>query len=415
MIAKLTTAFLRSASTLRSARSGSAAVTFGVALIPLAAGVGAAVDYSRAIEVKAKLQSALDVAVLAGVNATSGKTTTAGNAFTANFSGSVAQNVSSSFTANADGSLNGTAQAAVPTTVLAILKVSAINVSASAKATLGNSGSSSASSTVCLLLVDPTAGQSLLVNGGAKINAPDCEIDVRSTANPAAIFNSGTTLNVKKICVAGSNVIMNGGTLSVVETGCAAISDPFAGKLPVVSAGSCTVSNQNYNGSSVTLNPGTYCGSINFNGSPTITFNPGLYVISGGTMTINSGATITGNGVTFYFADQNSKIQFNGGITATLTAPTSGTYSGILMFEPSGLAKSPLVFNGTKGETLQGLLYLPSREVTFNSTSTLTTEKITMVFATMIVNATDWNFQAGSTTMSRNTTTSGSPVPYLSN
>jgi Flp pilus assembly protein TadG len=416
MFGKLATAFLRSASSLLSARSGSAAVTFGISLIPLAASVGAAVDYSKATEVRAKLQNALDVAVLAGVKASSAKATTASTVFTANFSDSLAQNVSSSFTANTDGSLSGTAQAAVPTSMLAILKVSTISVTASAQAKIRNT-SSSTSNTVCLLLVDPTASQSLLINSGAKINAPDCEIDVRSTANPAAMFNSGTTLNVKKICVAGSNVTMNGGTLSVVQTGCAAISDPLAGTLPVVSAGTCTVSNKSYDGSSITLDPGTYCGSINFNGSPTITFNPGLYVIKGGTMTINSGAKITGNGVTFYFADKDSKIQFNGTTTITLTAPTSGTYSGILMFEPSGLAQSQLVFNGTTASTLQGLMYLPSRQVTFNSTSTLSAEKISMVFATLIVNATDWNFQAGSaTTLSRViTTTSGATVPYLTN
>ena len=209
---------------------------------------------------------------------------------------------------------------------------------------------------------------------------------------------------------------MNGGTLSVVEKGCAAISDPFAGKLPVVSAGNCTFNNKTYDGSSVTLNPGTYCGWTNFNGSPTITFNPGLYVISGGGMNINSGAKLTGNGVTFYFADSNSKIQLNGTTTATLTAPTSGIYSDILMFEPSGLAKSPLTFNETPGSTLRGLMYLPSRQVTFNNTSTLSAEMIGMVFATLTVNTTNWNFQAGSPNMSRTiTTSSGTPVPYLTN
>ena len=414
MFGKFSTALQSTARAFLPARSGSAAATFAVALIPLAGAVGAFFDYSKASEVKASLQNALDAAVLAGVNATSNKTGTASNVFTANFNDPLAQNASASFTANGDGSLSGSAQASVPTSVLAIFQISSIAVSVNAKAAIG-SAASTTSTTVCLLLVDPTAGQSLLVNGGAKINAPDCEIDVRSTANPAAIFNSGTTLTVQKICIAGSNVIMNGGTVPVVQTGCPAIADPFAGKLPVVSAGSCTVSNQNYNGSTVTLNPGTYCGSINFNGSPTITFNPGLYVISGGTMTINSGATVTGSGVTFYFADQNSKIQFNGGITASLTAPTSGTYAGILMFEAPGLAQSQLVFNGTNGETMQGLLYLPSRQVTFNSTSNLSTEKITMVFGTMIVNATNWNFQTGGTTMSRNITGTGTPNPYLQN
>ena len=65
MFAKLATPFLRSASALLSARSGSAVVMFAYAILPVAATVGVAVDYSRATEVRAKLQSALDAAVLA--------------------------------------------------------------------------------------------------------------------------------------------------------------------------------------------------------------------------------------------------------------------------------------------------------------------------------------------------------------
>ncbi len=58
---------------------------------------------------------------------------------------------------------------------------------------------------------------------------------------------------------------------------------------------------------------------------PTITFKPGLHIISG-RMIINSGATVKAEGVTFYFPDVNSEIRANGGLSFTATAPTSGTY-----------------------------------------------------------------------------------------
>ena len=66
-------------------------------------------------------------------------------------------------------------------------------------------------------------------------------------------------------------------------------------------------------------------------------FKPGVYVIKGGGWNVNGGSW-TGSGVTFYFAD-TSHIQFNSGISATLSAPTSGTYSGLLFYEPDGLAE----------------------------------------------------------------------------
>jgi hypothetical protein len=98
----------------------------------------------------------------------------------------------------------------------------------------------------------------------------------------------------------------------------------------------------------------------------------------------------TGTGVTFYFAD-TSLIQFNSGISANLSAPTTGTYADILMFEASGLSKSNFVFNDSVSNRLQGLIYLPSRNVTFNAKSQLATDKATLVFNTLILNQTTWN------------------------
>ncbi len=70
------------------------------------------------------------------------------------------------------------------------------------------------------------------------------------------------------------------------------------------------------------MEPGVHC-DTGFNGSPTITFKPGLHIIKG-RMIINSGATVNAAGVTFYFPDVNSEIRANGGLTFTASAPTTG-------------------------------------------------------------------------------------------
>lgn len=49
----------------RRARSGSVAIIFSLSVIPLLLGVGAAVDYSNALRIRAKLQTAVDSAALA--------------------------------------------------------------------------------------------------------------------------------------------------------------------------------------------------------------------------------------------------------------------------------------------------------------------------------------------------------------
>jgi hypothetical protein len=74
-----------------------------------------------------------------------------------------------------------------------------------------------------------------------------------------------------------------------------------------------------------------------------------------------------------------------------LSAPTSGTYAGILFYEADGLPESPFVFNDSSGETLSGLIYLPSRDLTFNATSNETTPAITVIANTAIFDVVNWS------------------------
>jgi Flp pilus assembly protein TadG len=389
----LLTNFLNHLRKFRPAREGNIAVIFSLALIPVVGAIGLAVDWSMANKVQSSMQKALDAAVLVGVGQPSALQISAATAFfNGDFSGPAGTTATASFVQNANGSLSGTASSSIQAPFLGVFGVSAIPVHAASTATSTTSGTN-----VCILLVNTLATQALLVNSGAQITAPSCEIDVLSTQSPAAIFNA--TLNVARICIKGSTIIKNGGANPPAVTNCATISDPFAGKLPTVSVGSCDYNNQVYNPGTVTLSPGVYCGSTNFNGSGTLKLNPGLYVIDNGAMIFNSGWTVTGTGVTFYLANSNSTITFNGNVNATLSAPTSGTYANILMFEPTGLSNTNLPINGSSGDSFTGLIYLPSRNVTINSVSNVTTNNVTMVFSTLTLDATNWSIAAGSLPM----------------
>ena len=104
---------------------------------------------------------------------------------------------------------------------------------------------------------------------------------------------------------------------------------------------------------------------------------------------------MTGSGVTIYFAD-SSGIQFNSGMNLSLTAPTTGTYAGILIYENDSTSGSQnysanFVFDDSLSETLSGLIYLPKRNLTFNSTSNETTPAITVVASTAIFDTVNWS------------------------
>ncbi len=333
------------------AKDGQISMIFAITIIPILVSVGAAVDFAKSSDTRAQLQKSVDAAVLAGVTqASAQQVSTASAVFSGSFKGRFGTGTTATFTPNSDGSLSGTATTSVKTSFLNVMGTTSLGVTASATAKAG----AQTTSPVCILLVSTINAQSLLVNSGAQLNAPSCEIHVLSTQSPAAMFNA--TLNVKRICIKGTNITKNGGVTPPAETGCAAISDPFAGKLPAVTVGACTTNNKVYDPGSVTLNPGVYCGATNFNGSGTLTLNPGLYIIKGGAMTFNSGWTVTGSGVTFYLVDQNATLTFNGNVNATLSAPTSGTYANILMYEPSGLSTTNLPINGTSSSSYTGLI-----------------------------------------------------------
>jgi Flp pilus assembly protein TadG len=376
----------------RDDRSAQVAMIAALAAVPMVLAAGVAIDYSRAANARSDLQAAVDAAVLAGArDGSSAWATIAGKVFAASAKTADLAVVASSFTQDASGNYVGAASGSVTTSFANLMAVSSLPVAVSATAVV-----KTASDNICILLLSTSATPGLLLNSGATINAPNCQVHVKSTANPAATFNAGTTLATKKTCVAGATVIDNGGSHSSLSKSCATASDPFAGTLPTPASSTCTQSNLNINGGSITLAPGVYCGWTNFNASPTVTLQSGVYVIKGGGW--NFSGTLTGSGVTFYFPD-TSYIQFNGTVSLNLAAPTSGTYANLLMYEASGLAKSGFSMNATNGATLKGLMYLPSRQLTLNSGASVASQSLTMVLDTLTVNTANWSLDTSSKTI----------------
>ena len=379
-------------------REGNFALSAALVTVVLVLGIGVSIDYRHAAAEREHLQDALDAGLLAAMNKTtlSEQRAVISNIVRANAAGSSLIAPDFDFdanlkvTKNTDGSVTATLDDTVDTTFMQITgrKSVAIGVRSTAIA----SGSSTGGPCIWSL---GSSGQDVLINSGASVQSTQCRIDVASTANPAFIMNSGSTIKFSKFCVKGTNYIKNGGTLANLETGCAVQPDPYAGKLPEPSLpSSCTTSGY-FSSATVTLAPGMHC-DTGFNGSPTITFQPGLHIIKG-RMMINSGATVIADGVTFYFPDVNSEIRANGALTFTGKAPTSGTYKGILMFEKTSDAannanKTQYIFNGSNGETLEGIIYLPNRNVTYNSTTNVTA-KISMVVNQIIFNSANWRLE----------------------
>jgi Flp pilus assembly protein TadG len=379
---------------------GNIALVAALTMPVILTSAGAAIDYSMASYERQFMQSSLDAGVLAAVveDDDISRRSVIEKYIDANFVGesrlapdgqpidpeTIDYSTQLAVNTNSDNSLTATFTRSYKTTFMSLIGVRALNLTVRSSAAASQSGP-------CITVLG-SSGQDVLVNSGANVTSSECKMHVRSTANPAFIMNSGSTISLAEFCVKGTNYIKNGGTLSNLKTGCDAQSDPYVNAFvePTVSS-TCTTSGY-FNSNTVTLEPGVHC-DTGFNGSPTITFKPGLHIIKG-RMIINSGATVNATGVTFYFPDVNSEIRANGGLTFTASAPTSGTYKGVLMFEKTSNAannanKTQYIFNGSNGEHLEGIIYLPNRNVTYNSTTNVT-EKISMVVNQMLINSANW-------------------------
>lgn len=372
---------------------GNVALLAAILMLPAVGGAAVAVDYARQSRAHSDLQNVLDAAALAGAQGDPSTWVAKANAhFDAAIRNSEVRDVARSFEVQGQ-TLKGTAEAHVAASFAAVFSLTRLDVRVETEVTRAADGKA------CIILLDPAARQSFLVNSGADIVGRECEIHVHSTAVPAAIVNAGTTLDVRKVCIKGREIIKNSQDPMPIELGCEPAPDPHVGRLPQPPVGACTNTRQVYdppsNGIHVMPANSVWCDVI-FNGSPTIEFQPGLHVVKG-RMIVNANSRIRGNGVTFYFPDVDSEIRANGGIEATLAAPTSGPYAGILMYEksqPAGFApRRQYVFNGSRGERLEGLIYLPYRDATYNSQSTVQASRLQMIFNTLIVNDVNWKVE----------------------
>ena len=387
---------IRGSRRLLRSRGGNFGIVMALLVPVVLVAAGGAVDIVFALGDKTSFQDQLDAGMLAAVHATTPEAQLeTARSYIRELSDStltepeqIDAGMSLVLTKNADGSLTGTLKMPHPTAFLSIVNLDTIPITVTSTAIKTGGGTAAAG---CIYALG-NVGQAVLINSGANLDARNCEAHVHSTASPAFIMNAGSTIDTAKFCVKGVNYIKNGGTLTNLKVNCPAAADPYEGKIkePVVGS-SCTTQGA-LSGATFSLNPGLHCDTT-FNGSPTITFKPGLHIIKG-RMIINSGSTVIANGVTFYFPDVYSEIRANGALKFTASAPTTGDYAGILMFEktsdPANNAqKQQYVFNGSNGEELTGIIHLPNRNATYNST-TNQTNRISLVVNTLIMNSANW-------------------------
>ena len=241
-------------------------------------------------------------------------------------------------------------------------------------------------------------------------NGQYCALSLESTTSTGITMWGSSTLNLgcgMATNSRGTNAVAAGGNSQITASPIAAVGivpdsnnygsgterisysvaqpDPFA-SLPMPSVSGNT-SNGNVNSNQTrTLNPGTYRG-MDLKG--TVTLNPGVYLIDGGTLSIGSQARVTESGVTFILtsstagsnANSIATVDMNGGARINITAPSTGTYKGVLLYQDrrAQISNQSNKINGNSQSLLQGAIYMPGQEVEFTGTAGMNTNCLQLV------------------------------------
>ena len=122
------------------------------------------------------------------------------------------------------------------------------------------------------------------------------------------------------------------------------------------------------------LQPGTYVGGITVLGNSSVTLASGIYYLQGGGLTVSGNASVTGAGVVLYITSLSGKnpnsISLSGGAAVTLTAPTTGTYQGIAIFQDR-TSSAAITISGNAGLKTTGTLYAPGAKVSLSGNASI--------------------------------------------
>jgi len=205
-----------------------------------------------------------------------------------------------------------------------------------------------------LYVLDSTANSALSGTGTAVVNVDAC-VQVNSSANPAAKMTGSAQVH-------GTNVFVNGtcsGPAGAFTPACshvAPVPDPLASiatppspGLPPAGQTGCTAPPVNCafsNSTNHTISPGVY-NKIDNTNTGNLTLNPGTYFITTELKNNNTGRLV-GAGVFLYFTcakatapywqpcsaagQSGGSLQLTGPSGFDISAPTFGTYKGLLVF-----------------------------------------------------------------------------------
>lgn len=227
----------------------------------------------------------------------------------------------------------------------------------------------------CVLALAPD-GTGLKFDGNVSIDALQCGFAANSTSHDAALFVDGSsgTVDLMSLYLGGGMTdphdVINT-TEPAITHAEKALPDPYEDRDPPLDADWPTqpsnTANENSTPSNpVTLEPGVYPSGFDFKGD--VTMAPGVYVMQDDVF-MSAQTNVVGDGVTIVL--ENSDIDVSGGAATDLTAPGTGSTSGVVIMR-DGPPSSDSKLEGGSSMALNGAIYMPQSHIRFAGANSAT-------------------------------------------
>ena len=349
-----------------ASQSGTIIIKFALAIPAILMAIGTAIDYSASHSRLTMLQSAVDAGAVAAAkelglsDATTASTNAIVNAVVRAY---LAENYGQK--ADISGVSISTAVTDDPLAVHVIatetlnarfgdmLGLAATNLTAEAIARVAGRPN------ICLLGLDPDGTRTISLERNARATGNGCAVFSNSADTRGLAARDGALLEADLICSHGGvdGDTANFTTEPIVD--CPIVDDPLAAR-PEPAVGSCLETDLIINNVTRTLDPGTYCGGISIENEAVVQFNPGIYVIKDGPLTVSGRASITAENVGFYLTGTDATINFTTQSSIDIAAPQDGEMAGILIFEGRSQPEGGRhMIRSTDARVLLGTIYIP--------------------------------------------------------
>ncbi len=377
---------------LRRDKSGNVMLLAGLAMPIMVGGVGLGVDTAQWYLWKRELQFATDQAALAGAYAKA----SGNSAWESRVINQVAQNKTvaafaqvTAVTASNDGfgtnnAVDVTVEGAKDLPFSGMFLDDPFTMTVASKSVY-TPPISSTTNRSCLTGLN-TSGKAVEISGSTLVNI-GCEIESLSTSSNSVDVSGSVTWGSSTMSITTKGGISGATVPSIVTqtTNSTTISNPFTGLTSPTSNGTATAATSCPSSGSRTLNPGTFSGlSLSCN----TVLNAGIYVINGGTFSLNAASNIDGTAGVMFVLKNGAKLSWSGGTgNVDLRAPSaaqltswgkSTSLADMLVFsDPTTGSTEDQSLAGSTGSAynmkLSGAIYIPRAKLNLSGRLTSST------------------------------------------